>query len=125
MASDVDIWAFLAARLDEDEAAAKTAGGFLDSGGQEELARDLGAFRFRDTPLAAAARAHIARHGPDRVLRDVAAGRALLMRHEEDRHRAGQCSNCFDALGRHDAWPCDTIRIVASVYSDHPDYRQE
>jgi Family of unknown function (DUF6221) len=62
--------------------------------------------------------AHIARQDPDRTLRRVAAIRELLARHEEDRHVPGQCSNCFDALGQHLAWPCPDVRILTAICSD-------
>lgn len=93
---------------------------------------------------------HIARHDPARVLRDVAAKRRLLALHphhryaepldassrfEEDRRPAFDeaplyvgCASChYDH--RHEetypSWWCDTVRLLALPYADHPDYRSE
>ncbi len=91
-----DMTAFLAARLDEDEAAAET--------GRE---RDL------------------------RPLREVAAKRAILAEHfAEDRGESlpgADCGVCYyiGTPGSPAQWPCLTLRVLAAVYSDHPDYRQE
>jgi hypothetical protein len=38
------------------------------------------------------------------------------------------CPLCVDASGHHvtdEAHPCRTLRALASIWSDHPDYRQE
>ncbi|MDQ2876232.1 MAG: DUF6221 family protein, partial [Actinomycetota bacterium] len=80
-----DVAAFVAARLDDDEAAARgaeaswpppwraSAGMVLDSSdGLVVLER-----RHRDSPLG-----YVARHDPARVLRDVAADREILAFHE-------------------------------------------
>lgn len=93
-----DLIAFIRARLDEDEAAAKSArpgpwdyetevGGFgpvgcvmMPLGNHKGTRTGLTAF----TPLGtqdAATAAHIARHDPARVLREVAAKRAILALH--------------------------------------------
>ena len=127
---------FVGARLDEDEAAAKAATPspwlhmHLGSEGcqviRRQTSREGRPWRLRftssDWSVDHANAEHVTRHDPARVLREVEAGRALLRRHEEDRHVPGQCSNCFDAFGQHLAWPCPTIRIIAAVYSDNPDY---
>ena len=61
----------------------------------------------------------IADHDPARVLREVAAKRAILAE-----HAAGA-----DPCDVHDASlrtiPCDTVLHIAAVWSDHDDYRQE
>jgi hypothetical protein len=117
-----ELIAFLRARLDEEEAAAKAAGGFLDSGGPEELARDLRAFTFRGGALAGAAIAHIALHGPARVLAEVKAWRRLLLESQlkgADSVYAGteRETGFHLALGL-------ALKSKAMVYSDHPGYRE-
>jgi hypothetical protein len=66
----------------------------------------------------------IARHDPARVLADVKAKRAIVDRHSEVCYGAHEgvgsvtmCRECRDQRG-----PCWTLRNLASVYADHPDY---
>jgi hypothetical protein len=136
-----ELTAFVTARLDEDEAAAKAAehndgpytlewrvGGprrltfdnhrsenymsvFAGDWDRILIARDV----VRDGPLAT----HIARHDPARVLRDVAAKRAILAKHGPDLPLEGACLTCY----RGEGWPCDTLRLLAAIWDDHPDYR--
>jgi hypothetical protein len=121
-----DLAAFLAARLDEDEAVAKAAQEVASS--DTELAQQAGPC------VSDPGYAHIARHGPSRVLREVAAKRAILAEHRPERW--GQsliwCSRCYipvpDAREDEDQyehvdWPCPTVRALIAVYSDHSDYR--
>jgi hypothetical protein len=107
--SNTDLVSFLTARLDEDEAAAR---GWFD--------------RFPDMPadeLADQAAAgvtdegyiHIARHDPARVLREVAAKRKILAEHAQ-----GWGHPCEAYTGPE--FPCPTLRALAGVWSDHPDY---
>ena len=54
-----------------------------------------------------------------RVLREVAARRTILALHPPmwpDDPDSTTCSRCGLA------WPCATLRALAAVYSDHPDY---
>jgi hypothetical protein len=136
-----DLAAFLAARLDEDEAAAKAAKApspwkaaeheadnwiVTDAAG-EPLIYDEG------TPSLEEA-AHIARHDPARVLREVEAKRTILAEHDpcyptyyptpSGQPTCGVChSGGFD--WDPERWPCATVRALAVVYGDHPDYRPE
>ena len=123
-----DLIAFLTARLDEDEAAAKASwpgpwdyetevGGFGPVGcvlmpiPQHKGAR-TGLTSF--TPLGtqdADTAAHIARHDPARVLREVAAKRAIIAQWEHSPVGSPVLTNALYQL--------------AAVWSDHPDYRQE
>jgi uncharacterized protein DUF6221 len=118
-----DLTAFVTARLDEDEAAAKA---WLPFGNPDAAQRD-----------------HIARHDPARALREVASLRALAGMH----HRPSQaqvdhyvyteaakfCSFCgpgdsWEAREHpdwFDEWPCHHMRLIAAIWSDHPDYRPE
>lgn len=70
---------------------------------------------------------HIVRHDPARVLREVAAKRAILKRHARTSH--GYCDGCgyqdCDEPLIEDAEQCLELRDMASVWSDHPDYRTE
>jgi hypothetical protein len=108
-----DLNAFLAARLDEDE---------------RELVKD---------PPVGLGYANLG----VRMLREVEAKRALLRMHEpvlfwgnsppplKDRTPenavAWYCEcQCPDGVIE-GAYPCDTARLLAAVYSDHPDYRPE
>jgi len=130
-----DLIAFLHARLDEDEAAAR---GAKDSPWYAE-----------DSILAVAhtwpqEAAHVARHGPARALREVEVGRkrltlyldaketlaAALKKAPPDDDPAAAHSyvreriNVNQASGRFTALET-SVRLDAMTYSDHPDYRQE
>lgn len=103
---------FVAARLDELEAAARDAV-WLDR------TRVYSVFSY----LVDADALHVELHGPDRVLVDVAAKRLLF-----DAHRLRppldavmgvgpiRCRTCLTLA------PCVTLRILASCYSIHPDF---
>src|SRR5258708_12897907 len=82
-----DLAAFLTARLDEDEVAAKAAMNVYGADwnaqtGSEYLPARVYGKGGRDRPVADTSRAypadHIARHDPARVLREVKAKRAIL-----------------------------------------------
>jgi Family of unknown function (DUF6221) len=101
--------AFLAARLDEDEAAAKAVRPDQDYADSE----------------------HQERWSPGRVLREVAAKRAILTEHRPVPSRFIESSTCALCTVRTMKastpvrWPCETMRALAAVYSDHPDYNNE
>lgn len=127
---------FLQARLDEDEAAAKAASGdeaadwhwtpAVTAAGRAIL---VASGEWDDTDIAQVDQdaddlaEHIARHDPARVLREVAAKRALLAVYEGFSHpvslleRATYPSFAEVLRGQ--------VRHLAAVYSDHPDYRGE
>lgn len=94
-----------------------------------------------DEELAEGRVEHIARHDPARVLAEVAAKRAIVAMHEQAeklvwdprpagtpvreprREPAGYCSTCQVEDGViHGTWPCDTLKHLATVYSEHPDF---
>jgi hypothetical protein len=138
-----DLIAFLNARLDEDEAAAKDASGSdWRPGGSVWMMRahpsevqmvrtDAGLAVIHDDGSPSDAEAiHIARHDPARVLREVAAKRRIV----------GELANEVNTIDAdRDGWTgvhdrdlaADPLlgevmlRTVAAIYSDHPDYRQE
>jgi hypothetical protein len=147
-----DIVAFLRERLDEDERAARKAASLCGChppapvwifDDDESAGRILAAGRIliEDDPHPDVAHrlrkrwngsyndlfaaTHIARHDPARVLREVEARRRTLEWHlRVPDPRAGydlpdQCGPCYDE------WPCYDVRNLASVWSDHPDYREE
>ena len=80
---------------------------------------------------------HAAHHDPARVLRDVAARRRLLALHEPSRNVGRDsdpddpatyvdcCGWCQSTVVKPGDWPCETLRLLASVYADHPDYRED
>lgn len=128
---------FLNARYDEDEAAARAV---VDAGGESDWkahpiaeldgrrALTGGSFIFAvmdPVPEGHACAGHAARHNPARVLREIAAKRAVLDLHTW----TASLDGCWSCSGDHGAdptpAPCGTLRHMAAVYADHPDYRQE
>lgn len=134
----VEIAAFLAARLGEDEATAKaaTAGPWEFEGddptddelysihdGIVDLTGVTVAFT-RDRQVANGR--HMARHDPTRTIREVEASRALIERYK--RACAVRESVVSFTAGQDDGYrqAClDAIRDLAAIHSDHPDYQQE
>jgi hypothetical protein len=118
-----DLVAFITARLDEDEAAAKAAAKTSDASDWPVLPGTASPYlEFRT---------HVARHAPARVLRDVNAKRAILADHKHIKVEFGRvgfgCIRCEDdseypMYG--DGW-CKTVRQFGAVWSDHPDFRPE
>jgi Family of unknown function (DUF6221) len=134
----MDLAEFLAARLDEDEAAAGAGARRVGMPWRAEpqpgtpgglVIDDLGLVGSTGGRYAAE---HIARHDPARVLREVAAGRAILAEHAATDWTAygdRMCRRCvLDDDEPHDEpyhwlpFPCPTLRALAAAYSDHPDY---
>lgn len=99
-----DVAAFMAARLDEAEAAAKAAWGI------EWSWRDL-AGPFRERPSIAHT-AHIARHDPATVLRSIAADRRLLAELDRCQGDPGWDSAIMLA-----------VRCRAMAWNAHPEYK--
>jgi hypothetical protein len=126
-----DIVEFLTARLDEDEEAAILAarGAAYQTGDEAPewsvraplalwSAPRGGAFG-EVRPMAIRAAAHIARHDPARVLREVAAKRKLLALSAGMRELA-----VVDGAWHLNALADSIERDMVSVYDDHPDYEQ-
>ena len=136
-----DLAAFIAARLDEDEAAAKAAlrGPWSiaenEVWGTQIITSDgspvMPVYVEGVTSAALSTAAHIARHDPDRLLRrQVPAMRAILAEHQRGAVLDFTCRTCTDqdvsdpsSGEQYIDWPCPTIRHLAAVWSDHPDYR--
>jgi len=95
-----DVWtAFVAARLDEDEAAAQAAPWELDDG---------------QCPDEAAARAYVSQFRPLRSLHQVTALRVILAEHAPI-STPPICNICSE-----DA-PCKTLRALAAIWPHHAD----
>ncbi|WP_329390218.1 DUF6221 family protein [Streptomyces sp. NBC_01716] len=103
-----DLGAFLQARYDEDEAAARVAtpGPWGPSG---KSVIDGDGIAFVEAPRRDAA--HIARHDPARVLRGIEAKRRVVGRINS--HAAGM--GVDEVHG-------DVLRALAAEYADHPDF---
>ena len=71
---------------------------------------------------------HIARRDPARALREVAAKRLILRGHRPQDDDGWDdppdvCARCrYDQGLDTYAWPCPTVRALAAVWSEHPDY---
>ena len=128
-----DLVDFLRARLEDEEQAARAAmwaGDERWSSYEFQHASDtwnvddsydegVALVRAHAADSQAVAR-HIALHDPVRVLADLAAKRAVIDLHvAEDGQHPDFCGH-----DRHEL-PCPTLRLLASVYADHPDYRKE
>lgn len=128
-----DIAAFLAARLDEDEAAARATTerqpyDEWDAVGASDD-DDIGRSNWRvvgiaipgmqswHAPAARSVMQHIARHDPVHVLREVEAKREILTAYIKAE---------TDGL-RGDGWIAlrFSVETLVAVYSDHPDWREE
>lgn len=141
---------FLAARLAEDEriALAASPGPWSENAEADQIVAVDGiavadGFALSGQQLRATV-SHIARNDPARVLREVAAKQRIAELHEivwrdisyiedgsEVQKETPVCGLC---VPRHSAFmsrseipegPCATVRLLASVYSDHPDYLKE
>ena len=142
-----DLVAFLNARLDEDELLAKRTNSgewTFDTHGQ--LLVNQGATISKIANLGVSVFGwHIARHDPARVLREVEAKRAILRMHNRltpylesgftypaAANFCGYCGPGDNWQAEHEpdhypgaAWPCQHVRILAAIWSEHPDYQQE
>ncbi len=129
------IIAFLSARLDEEEGAtlgAWPAGGAWIAakiGGEWEVVRDspvarrLSVLREDDGGFDEDEARWLASHGPARVLREVKAKRGVLLIHSRGGTTGDGLTLCTQC--EWEGWPCDTVRSIAAVYADHPDYKSE
>lgn len=127
-----DLVAFVRARLDDDEAAALAA---AQGPGRDWDAASQGQGRERDGVLWDEDRAnviawfdghlpgaaHAARHDPRRVLREVKALRAIVDLHELLGDPADYDYGAAPCLCE-EIWPCATVKALAGIWRDHPDY---
>jgi hypothetical protein len=145
-----DLIAFLNARMDEDEAAAKAAPGRTWRSFTEDDVAGASVYdeqwvllyperydnddKLSSRPAATGPQyierardelaAHIARHDPARVLHEVRAKRAILARHAPGGNSGTDCLWCSEDNAGY-RWPCPDVRSLAAVYSEHSDYRHE
>jgi hypothetical protein len=67
-------------------------------------------------------------HGPvcpERVLAECEAKRRIVEEHPDYGGYGESCARCAESSIDLAPWPCPTLRALASVWSDHPDYREE
>lgn len=120
-----DLIAFVKARLDEDEAAARAADETVLPG---DLPRETHiVYGLQRAGFGNAYQGFVLVHDPARVLREVEAGRAVLELHEPLPSTYGEpvtCPTCWPEprVGTHPLAPCPTLRQLASIWNDHPDY---
>ncbi|MEU3683745.1 DUF6221 family protein [Streptomyces sp. NPDC030592] len=134
-----DLVQWLRAQLDDDERTARAATGEewdAIAPSQPYVIFDVAAHKANKTletvgRVAAVERAedraHIARHDPARVLREIDAKRQLFAIHRSepnpDWDRPGvdgrSCTCCITQ------YPCPTLRLLALPYADRPGYREE
>jgi hypothetical protein len=122
----VEIAEFVKARLDEDEAAAKLAAREGGTWKQDDPDRHPGTISSLGGPVVYDEGSpdeyqapHIARHDPARVLREVAAKRAILA-------EVRSVQKLTDLTGgKPDRYRDWILRQLAAVWSGHPDYRAE
>lgn len=140
----MDITEFLTACVKDDERLA--LGSYpgpwvtdLDDALDENVTNESGQIVawVRARPFTDATRSHIARHDPARVLREVAAKRKLIELHApavihgekggaDWYNRMTICRTCTPSQQFPEtAWPCDTVKLLASVYADRPGYKEE
>ena len=131
---------FLRARYDEDEQAAKACASapweveippmvHVSVQARRDNKWKWGKLGYVATVERDEDRAHIVRHDPARVLRDIEARRRIMTLHTAATGHG--CSTTdetgynlnYDEVSYNDA--CTTLRLLASVYADHPSYRAE
>lgn len=125
-----ELVAFLTARLDEDERAAKMIQDMYGSFANRWLLDDdynvvaMDGGEIARVPLATYAE-HIAHHDPDRALADVDAKQRIVSQFVKDRNAltAKYPSGDYPA-----GWASAleaTLRILATAYRSHPDYPED
>ncbi|WP_432589953.1 DUF6221 family protein [Streptomyces sp. HD1123-B1] len=122
---------WLGEQLDEDERIARAAGGKYESGqgwwedgrfGSDGTVGDeRGSVVVYRTGVGRQHSAHIARHDPARVLREIDAKRRIVAEHDTDGWTTGDRVRDCQWTGR----PCQTLRLLALPYADRPGYREE
>ncbi|GAA4687922.1 DUF6221 family protein [Streptomyces youssoufiensis] len=133
-----DLVRWLGEQLDEDEAAARAAGGtawhwehsvgdmcddrtcpYGELTTDEAVIMQVHGFDVRQDDRQVAD--HVARHDPARVLREIDAKRRILAEHALN---GWVCTTC-DNGEVEQVFPCPTLRLLALPYADRPGYREE
>lgn len=141
-----DLVEFLLARLAEEEAVAWDA---CRTPGRRWVREAIGHVNdengdivvFSDGTTSREQADHIARQDPARVLRQVEAMRAVVALHVpkvgDHLPRQPICAECGGSTWKPESadrlapfpwvmpWPCPTLRLIASIWAGHRDYRQE
>jgi hypothetical protein len=139
-----DLVAFLRARLDDDEQAARACASapweveippmvHVSVQARRDNKWKWGRLGYVATVERDEDRAHIARHDPARVLADVEAKRQIVEQHKPAKlsylpSRERGCVTCSTAQtwdAQANEANCQTLRLLALPYADHPDYRDE
>lgn len=111
---------FLTARLDEDEAAACAANEASAAYGHPDDAFDEAVNLAANEGGLPEAVNHMRRWGPEFVLADTAAKRAIVALHT---HPSFACYWSHDSMEQHDPGEvCDTLCALALPYAEHPDF---
>jgi hypothetical protein len=126
-AQTVDLAAWLTAIWDEEERLAKAA-----FSNQEDPEHGWGKEGRAVTPHVGVIhedvqRAHVVRWHPGAVLARIAADRKIIELHGVA-WNAEVCTVCHHLIGDdlqvdNDAWPCATVRALASPYADRPGFQ--
>ena len=124
-----DLMAFLSARLDEDEAAAKAATPPPWRAAGEDILSDTDDPHWAGACAANASGAdavHIARHDPVRVLREVEAKRNILARYEDCLARQEDQDYPYaPAAEQAREYEDFVLPNLAASYSGHHDYDED
>ena len=110
--TELTLTAFLAARYDEAEAAARAAEPWWPSTFTQPFATE---------PRAV----HIARHDPARVLADIAAKRAIIQAWILRDQQGSGTGEGAATIASHAVGVLVALKHLAAVHAEHPDYRQE
>lgn len=125
------IIAFVKARLDEDEAAANAGARRVGMPWRAEPQADTpGGLVIDELGLVGStggryAAEHIARHDPARVLREIAAKRAIVDAYQQGRDLLADNRQSWDLVRAAVGAQRVVVHQLAAIWSDHPDYRQE
>lgn len=116
------ISAFILARVDADETAARAAiSATADATWSTLTYRVVASGEFEVADASVPVASHIATHDPARVLAQCAAFRAIVEEHGANRYRVDPC-DAHDASFQ--TIPCPTLRALASIWRDHDEFQE-
>lgn len=127
-----DLVRWLGEQLDEDAARATAAGGDAWRR-QEHPSETVAIYDSKGEPVVydegsptEEQQAHIVRHDPARVLREIDAKRQLLDEHPSvnGSDLGSDCGTCYRGDGVNARWPCRTLRLLAMPYADRAGYQE-
>ena len=129
-----DLIVFVKARLDEDEATANANSGArpgltIGLGDTEEHGPNWPDYQTYDSDDLTAANQYLDRFRPLRMLREVAAKRAIVAECESFRETAAMMRDTMTGVGPGVKAGCDVlgdaVQMLAAAWVDHPEYRSE